>query len=104
MIREAMAVLMARWRGLRWSMEDEFGRRSFDGGRVKTEKKSVDDGASLLYRGREARDEAGEREKLKVIVVAHWKTVELANLASVAHWSPCCSLLCSHSPKHCSTP
>jgi hypothetical protein len=32
MLREAMAALMARWRGLRWSREDEFGRRSFDGG------------------------------------------------------------------------
>jgi hypothetical protein len=71
MIREAMVVLMVRWRGLRWSREDEIGQRSFNGGGVKTEKKSVEDGAGLLYRGREARDEAGEREKLKVIAVAH---------------------------------
>jgi hypothetical protein len=66
-----MAVLMARWRGLRWSREDKIGRESFNSGGVETEKKSVGDGADLLYRGREARDEAGEREKLKVIVVAH---------------------------------
>jgi hypothetical protein len=32
MLREAMAALMTRWRGLRWSREDEFGRQSYDGG------------------------------------------------------------------------
>jgi hypothetical protein len=56
---------------LRWSREDKIGRWSFNGGGVETEKKSVEDGAGLLYRGREARDEAGECEKLKVITVAH---------------------------------
>jgi hypothetical protein len=54
MLREAMAELMARWRGLRWSREDEFGQRSFDSGGAKMEKKSDDGGAGLLYRGREA--------------------------------------------------
>jgi hypothetical protein len=32
MLREAMVALMTRWRGLRWSREDEFGRQSYDGG------------------------------------------------------------------------
>jgi hypothetical protein len=54
MLREAMAGLMARWRGLRWTREDEFGRRRFDGGGAKMEKKSDDGGAGLLYRGGEA--------------------------------------------------
>jgi hypothetical protein len=71
MLREAMAGLMVRWRGLSWSREDKFGRRSFDGGGAKMEKKSDDGGTGLLYRGREACDEARECEKLKVVVVAH---------------------------------
>jgi hypothetical protein len=38
----------------RWSKEDEFSRRSFDGSKAKMEKKSDDGGAGLFYRGREA--------------------------------------------------
>jgi hypothetical protein len=32
MLSEAMAALMTRWRGLRWSKEDKFGQQSCDGG------------------------------------------------------------------------
>jgi hypothetical protein len=35
-----MAVLMARWRGLRWSREDEIGRRSYDGGGRKRRRRA----------------------------------------------------------------
>jgi hypothetical protein len=41
MLREAMVALMVRWRGLRWSREDEFGRRSNDGGGRKWRRTSV---------------------------------------------------------------
>jgi hypothetical protein len=50
MTREMMAELMVRWRGLRWSREDEFGQQGDDGGGGNGEAKRRQWQWWLLYR------------------------------------------------------
>jgi hypothetical protein len=48
---ESESELMARWKGLRWSREDEFGRQSCDGGGGSGEEERRRWQRWWLYRG-----------------------------------------------------